>query len=74
MHSGSLGACNVQRSSCPKVSNCPLFPPLSSFMSLGNRQKVSGQWAGLKGRVSPLESCLGGSWLMQQSSPTLAEG
>lgn len=74
MQSGGLGACNVERPSYPKVSNCPLFPPLSLFMSLGNRQKVSGQWARLKGRVSPLESCLGGSWLMEQSSSTLVAG
>lgn len=71
---GVLGACNGKRSFYPKVSNCPLFPPLSLSMSLGNRQKVSGEWAGLRGRVTPWSPGLeeaGGGWLMEQSSPTL---
>lgn len=51
----SLGAYNVERSSYPKMANCPLFSLLSLFMSLGSRQKVSGEWAGLRGRVGPLE-------------------
>lgn len=43
MQSGGLGAGKVERSSYPKMSNCPLIPFLSLFMSLGSRQKVSGQ-------------------------------